>query len=133
MGEGTGEDEIHLDGMRFYGYHGVHPEERKLGQRFRVDVALGVNLQPAGLSDDLAQTVSYSAAWAEVRRVVEGEPRHLIEAVAEEIAAALLALDARVAWARVRVAKLEVPIRGSLLDAAAVVITRRRAGKGGPA
>ncbi|MFT4037906.1 MAG: dihydroneopterin aldolase [Thermomicrobiales bacterium] len=126
-------DEIHLDGMRFYGYHGVHPEERKLGQRFRVDVALGVDLRPAGRSDDLTQTVSYSAAWTEVRRIVEGEPRNLIEAVAEEIAATLLALDARIAWARVRVAKLEVPIRGSLLDAASVVITRRRAAEGGEA
>src|SRR3712207_6019091 len=120
-------DEILLGGMRFYGYHGVHPEERRLGQRFVVDVALMVSLQAAGESDDLEQTVSYSAAFAEVRRVVEGEPRQLIEAVAEEIAAAMLALDQRVRRVRVRVAKPEAPVKGSILDTVAVCITRWRA------
>lgn len=119
-------DEILLEGMRFYGYHGVHPEEQRLGQRFVVDVALAVSLQAAGERDDLALTVSYSAAYAEIRRVVEGEPRQLIEAVAEEIAAAMLALDQRVQRVRVRVAKPEAPIRGSVLDAVAVCVTRWR-------
>lgn len=119
-------DEIVLEGMRFYGYHGVHPEEQQLGQRFVVDVALAVRLQPAGERDDLGATVSYSAAYAEVRRVVEGEPRRLIEAVAEEIAAAMLALDDRVKRVRVRVAKPEAPVKGAILDTVAVRITRWR-------
>lgn len=119
-------DEILLEGMRFYGYHGVHPEEQRLGQRFTVDVALAVSLRRAGVDDDLEATVSYSAAYAEIRRVVEGEPRKLIEAVAEEIAAALLALDHRVQRVRVRVAKPEAPVKGAILDTVAVRITRWR-------
>ncbi len=119
-------DEILLEGMRFYGYHGVHPEEQRLGQRFAVDVALAVSLRRAGVDDDLEATVSYSAAYAEIRRVVEGEPRKLIEAVAEEIAAALLALDHRVQRVRVRVAKPEAPVKGAILDTVAVRITRWR-------
>lgn len=126
MGDRTASDEILLEGMRFYGYHGVHPEERKLGQRFVVDAALAVDLRAAGQHDDLAQTVSYSAAYAEVRRVVEGEPRQLIEAVAEAIAAALLALDRRITQVRVRVAKPEAPVKAALLTAVAVSITRPR-------
>ena len=119
-------DEILLEGMRFYGYHGVHPEEQRLGQRFTVDVALAVSLRRAGEDDDVEATVSYSAAYAEIRRVVEGEPRKLIEAVAEEIAAALLALDHRVQRVRVRVAKPEAPVKGAILDTVAVRITRWR-------
>jgi dihydroneopterin aldolase len=119
-------DEILLEGMRFYGYHGVHPEERRLGQRFVVDVALSVSLQAAGKRDALDQTVSYSVAYAETRRVVEGEPLQLIEAVAEQIAAAMLALDTRVRRVRVRVAKPEAPIQGSVLDTVAVSISRYR-------
>ena len=83
-------DEILLEGMRFYAYHGVNPEERALGQRFTVDVVLAVDLRRPGQSDDLADTVSYSAVYKVVRGIVEGEPRKLIEAVAEEIAAAIL-------------------------------------------
>src|SRR5215211_8395558 len=87
----SGTDEILLEGMRFYAYHGVNPEERSLGQRFIVDVVLAVDLRRAGQSDELANTVSYSAVYKVVRGIVEGEPRQLIEAVAEKIARAILA------------------------------------------
>nr|BEI32162.1 dihydroneopterin aldolase [Planomicrobium sp.] len=38
-------DYIHLNEMEFYGYHGVFPEETKLGQRFRLTVSLAVDLK----------------------------------------------------------------------------------------
>ena len=121
-------DEILLEGMRFYAYHGVNPEERALGQRFTVDVVLAVDLRRPGQSDDLADTVSYSAVYKVVRGIVEGEPRNLIEAVAEEIAGAILMGFPHVACVTVTVRKPEVPMKGSLLDAAGVRITRSQAG-----
>jgi dihydroneopterin aldolase len=121
-------DEILLEGMRFYAYHGVNPEERALGQRFAVDVVMAVDLRRAGESDDLAHTVSYSAVYKLVRSVVEGEPRNLIEAVAEAIAAAVLAAFPAVMRVIVTVRKPEAPMKGSMLDAAGVRITRSRAG-----
>src|SRR4051794_35233698 len=120
-------DEILLEGMRFYAYHGVNPEEQALGQRFTVDAVLAVDLRPAGQSDELANTVSYSAVYKVVRRIVEGEPRQLIEAVAEDIAAAILTGFPPVARVTVTVRKPEVPMKGSMLDAAGVRITRSRA------
>ncbi len=121
-------DEILLEGMRFYAYHGVNPEERVLGQRFTVDVSLEVDLRWAGVSDDLDDTVSYSAVYKLVRSVVEGEPRNLIEAVAETIASRILADFPAVARATVTVRKPEAPLKGAILDAAGVRITRARAG-----
>ena len=120
-------DEILLEGMRFYAYHGVNPEEQALGQRFTVDVVLAVDLRRAGQSDELANTVSYSAVYMVVRGIVEGEPRQLIEAVAEDIAAAILTGFPPVARVTVTVRKPEVPMKGSMLDAAGVRITRSRA------
>jgi dihydroneopterin aldolase len=119
-------DEILLEGMRFYAYHGANPEEQALGQRFLVDVALAVDLRLAGQSDDLMNTVSYSAVFKVVRGIVEGEPRQLIEAVAEDIAAAILTQFPRVASLTVTVRKPEAPMKGSMLDAAGVRITRSR-------
>jgi 7,8-dihydroneopterin aldolase/epimerase/oxygenase len=128
----TPRDEILLEGMRFYAYHGVNPEERALGQRFAIDVGMAVDLRQAGRSDNLADTVSYSAVYKLVRRIVEGEPRQLIEAVAEAIASAILAEFPPVARVTVTVRKPEVPMKGSMLDAAAVRISRdRAAGRGG--
>ena len=108
----SGTDEILLEGMRFYAYHGVNPEERALGQRFTVDVALAVDLRRAGQSDDLGDTVSYSAVYKLVRGIVEGEPRQLIEAVAEEIAAAILTGFPPVEHVTVTVRKPEVADEG---------------------
>jgi dihydroneopterin aldolase len=122
-----GIDEILLEGMRFYAYHGVNPEERALGQRFTVDVVLEVDLRRAGQSDNLADTVSYSAVYKLVRGIVEGEPRQLIEAVAEEIAAEILTEFPPVQHVTVTVRKPEVPMKGSQLDAAGVRIARSRA------
>lgn len=93
-----------MEGMAFFGRHGVFPAERELGARFTVDVVLEGDLAPAGTSDRLDQTIDYEKAYNLVREVVEGEPCHLLEAVAERIAARLLALP-RVTRATVRVHK----------------------------
>ena len=123
----SSQDEVLLEGMRFYAYHGVNPEEQALGQRFTVDVVLAVDLRRAGQSDDLADTVSYSAVYKVVRGIVEGQPRQLIEAVAEDIAAAVLREFSPAGRVTVTVRKPEVPMKGSMLDAAGVRITRSRA------
>jgi len=61
-----------------------------------------------------------------VRAIVEGEPRHLIEAVAEAIAAALLADFPAAQAVTVTVRKPEVALKGAILDAAGVRIHRTR-------
>lgn len=118
-------DRIMLDGMRFYGYHGVNPEERILGQPYLVDLAAEMDLRPAGQSDRLEDTVSYSHIYRAVQSIVEGEPRQLLESVAEAIAAQVLAdfpLDA----VTVTVKKPNPPVRGSSIRQSAVRIRRAR-------
>lgn len=122
-------DEVFLEGLRFYAYHGVNAEERAQGQRFTVDVRLETDLSLAGRADDLRHTINYSAVYKRVRAIVEGEPRDLIEAVAEEIAAALLAEFGRAAAVTVTVRKPEVALKGAILEAAGVRIHRRRDGR----
>lgn len=119
------EDRIILEGMVFYGYHGVNPEERELGQRFIVDLELEKDLSAAGLSDDLTQTVNYASAYKLAREVVEGQPCNLIETVAERLATALLS-RLPIDGVRVRVRKPWAPVKGSVLDSVAVEIVRKR-------
>lgn len=120
------QDVIFLEGLRFYGYHGVNPEERVLGQRFVVDVEIAVDLHQAGQSDELGDTISYSDLYKLVRRVVEGEPRNLLEAVAEAITSEVFRAFPPVVAVTVMVRKPEAPLKGAMLDAAGVRITRTR-------
>ncbi len=120
------EDSILLEGMVFHGYHGTLGAERELGQRFVVDLALYLDLGPAGRSDDLARTVDYGEAHRRVREIVEGEPVDLTETLAERIAAALLADHAPVEAVRVKVAKPQVRLGGTVLAGSAVEVLRRR-------
>lgn len=119
-------DAIVLRGLTFYAHHGALAEERALGQRFVVDARLELDLRPAGRSDDLTLTVNYADVWLAIRGVVEGPPLNLVEAVAEQVAAAILERFERIETAWVRVFKPSAPIRGAVVGDVSVEIWRRR-------
>src|SRR5699024_1187431 len=81
---------VELAKMKFYGFHGLLPEETKLGQRFNVTVELYVSLKEAGTSDEMDDSVNYGLVFEVVKNRVEGKPFNLIEALAERISEDLL-------------------------------------------
>ncbi|RYM04921.1 2-amino-4-hydroxy-6-hydroxymethyldihydropteridine diphosphokinase [Sporolactobacillus sp. THM7-7] len=111
--------------MRFYGYHGALPEEKKIGQRFLVDVTLSVDLYQAGISDRLDQTINYAQVYSIVREIVEGPSCKLIERVAERIAETLLNTFSMAQSCLIRVIKPDPPIAGHY-DSVAVEVIRKR-------
>jgi dihydroneopterin aldolase len=117
-------DRIILDGMVFHGTHGVYAEEQETPQPFEVDVEIALNLQPAGLSDDLTQTIDYGRVFETCRQIVESTRFDLIEALAEAIAHEILAEYAG-DEVTVRVRKPRVKLAGTLRSAG-VEIRRRR-------
>jgi 7,8-dihydroneopterin aldolase/epimerase/oxygenase len=120
------EDRILLEGMIFHGRHGTLPAERELGQPFVVDIELRLDLQAAGLSDDLTQTVDYSEVHRQAKEIVEGPPVSLTETVAERIAGAVMENYLKVEAIRVKVAKPNVRLDNTVLTGSAVEIVRRR-------
>ena len=119
------EDSIALRRMVFFGFHGDRAEERKLGQRFIVDVVLTADLSQAGASDSLKDTVDYGEVYSKVKRVVEGPPLNLLEALGERICGEVMQISDRIENVEVVVAKPAVPLRGAL-DGAEVRLARRR-------
>lgn len=115
-------DRIVLQGVSARGNHGVLDFEKTDGQLFAVDIALDVDLHPAGASDDLADTVNYAEVAADAVAVITGEPLDLIEAVAERIAAASLRHPA-VEAVEVTVHKPEAPVGVPFTDV--LVMVRR--------
>jgi dihydroneopterin aldolase len=114
-------DRIELRGLRAVGTHGALPEERQRAQPFEVDVALDVDLAPAGRSDDLADTVDYGALAQALAAVVAGEPVDLLETLVARLADVCLA-DPRVTRARVTVHKPSAPIPLAFEDVSVTVV-----------
>ena len=120
-------DELAILGIECYGYHGVFEFEKREGQSFVIDLALGLDTAVAAASDDLRDTVDYGSLVASVKAAVEKDPVDLIESLAQRIADVCL-LDTRVEWARVTVHKPDAPIEATFSDVA-LTITRKREGR----
>ncbi|MFC5714483.1 dihydroneopterin aldolase [Thalassorhabdus alkalitolerans] len=118
-------DKIFVNGMEFYAYHGVFPEENKLGQRFRVDLTLEADLSEAAASDDLKKSVNYGEAYQVVKEIVEGQTYDLVETIAQAITDKVLAEFSIIERVTVKVIKPDPPIPGHY-DYVAIELTRER-------
>lgn len=118
-------DKIMLNGLHFYGYHGLFPEENKLGQRFLVDAELFTPLKKAGTTDQMEHSIDYGMAYSVIKDIVEGEPKQLIEAVTETIAAQLFQTFSTLTACTITVTKPDPPIPGHY-ESVAVQIYRER-------
>lgn len=119
-------DKITLSNMQFFGYHGVFPEENKLGQRYVISVEMLLPLEKAGGSDDLQDTVNYAEAYEMIRDIVEKRVYKLIEALAEHVASALLSTYTDISAVTVKVVKPHPPV-AIQFDGVSVEIHRKRA------
>ncbi len=115
-------DYLRLKSLTFFAHHGVMAHEQEIGQRFEIDVELAGDLSQAGNSDDVTQTYNYDRIYRLVESIVTGKWFNLIEALAEEICAKILAIypDAVIT---VTVRKPHAPLPG-LFSSVEAQITR---------
>lgn len=118
-------DRIILNEMQFYGFHGANAEERSLGQNYAVDLEVELDLDRAGQTDHLEDTVSYAHLYRSVKEVLEGQAQNLLESLAHSIAHRILG-QYGVAAVKVTVKKPHPPIKGSVVGYAAVQLYRAR-------
>lgn len=69
---------ITLDQMKFYSYHGVSPQETRVGNTFIVDLKVKTDLSIAIESDDLRYTINYADIYNAVKQEME-IPSKLLE------------------------------------------------------
>jgi dihydroneopterin aldolase len=118
-------DVIELRGLRMAGVVGVLAHEQTHAQPLELDIDVHVDLSAAGASDDLTDTVDYGALCTSAERVVTTTSYALLEALAEDVAASLLASDPRVDAVTVSLRKLRPPVEQQL-STSGVRITRGR-------
>jgi len=115
---------IELAGLVVFGRHGYLEEERRLGQRFLVDLWVDVRGE-ATASDRIEDTVDYRRIAGLVREVFAGPERLLLEGLAGTVADGILERFAAVERVRVRVRKPDV-VLDPPVDFAAVIVERSR-------
>jgi len=115
---------IEVVGLVVFGHHGFLEEERRLGQRFLVDLWVDVN-DSASANDRIEDTLDYRRLAALVREVFAGPERLLLEALAGAVADGILERFEAAEGARVRVRKPDVVIDPAV-EYAAVVVERAR-------
>ncbi len=118
-------DFIRVKRIVVHAFHGVMPEEAKLGQRFLMSLEVETDLSRAGRSDDLAHTISYARLIEIAVEIATQQRFHLIEALAETIAAAILAEFPTASATTILIEKPSAPI-AALFDTASVEIRRVR-------
>lgn len=100
-------DSITIAAIHASGCHGWTAEERATPQWLRVDVALELDLQRAGETDDLGVTVDYAALHRRIVRIVESSSYALLEKLAAVLLAAIFE-DARVVRATLTIGKPDI-------------------------
>jgi 7,8-dihydroneopterin aldolase/epimerase/oxygenase len=115
---------VALEGMEFYAYHGFYQEERKVGNKYVVDVSLKTNFTKAATSDDLDGTVNYETVYEIVKNQMT-IPNKLLESICNKIINSLFELIPEVLELTVSVSKHNPPI-GGVCEKSKVTITKQK-------
>jgi len=100
-----------INGVEYYAYHGVKPEERKLGGKYQVSMDLFYDATAAVLNDDVNFALNYEEAIFCISEVIANEQFALVETIVFEILNSVMEKFPMLVKATVKVRKYVVPIR----------------------
>jgi 7,8-dihydroneopterin aldolase/epimerase/oxygenase len=118
-------DAVFVSGLALHAYHGVMQHEAKVGQTFRLDLFLDIDLSVASRSDKLAHTVGYDQVVEVASKAFCGRRYKLVETAAGAVAEAILDRFREVRSVRVTVHKPHAPIAASFADVGVTLVRRR--------
>jgi dihydroneopterin aldolase len=118
-------DQIILNGIHGYGYHGLFESEQINGQDFYVDLVLDLDLTQAAQSDAIEDTVNYAEIVDLTHEEITTNPVKLIEKLAFRIAEHILNSHLKVKSVTVTIHKPQAPV-GKKVHDILVVINKSR-------
>jgi len=118
-------DAVFVNGLALHAYHGVMQHEAKVGQTFKLDLMLDIDLTEASRTDMLKHTISYDLVAKTASEAFCSRRYRLVEAAAGAVAEAVLEHYPQVQRIRVTVHKPHAPIAATF-DDVGVVIERAR-------
>lgn len=118
-------DKIYINNLEFIAYHGVFPEEKKLGQKFLVSAEMTTSTREAGKTGNLKKSTHYGLVANDIGEIFTGKSIDLIETCAEDIAEMILSKYPLISEVKVTVKKPWAPLQMHF-ENVAVEITRKR-------
>lgn len=103
-------DEIRIDGLEVYAYHGVFPEENRRGQTFVINAVLYTQTRKAAFSDDLSLSTHYGEVCEFMYQYMKNHTYKMIETVAEHMAREILLAFPNLRGIRLEIKKPDAPI-----------------------
>ena len=76
--------EVHLEDLPFFSFHGLFPEERILGNSYRMSVSVSKQVSQE-IKDDISKTMDYGMIY-QICAQVMADPVDLLETVCQRIA-----------------------------------------------
>lgn len=116
-------DEIIIENLQVYAYHGVYEEENEKGQNFYVNAVLYADTRNAGREDKLELTTNYGEVCRFLHKFISANVFRLLETVAEKTAEAVLLAFPLIEKITLEIRKPEAPI-GLVFESVSVKITR---------
>jgi dihydroneopterin aldolase len=121
-------DQVFVSGLALHAYHGVMQHEAKVGQTFKLDLTLDIDLRSASRTDKLADTVGYDQVVEVASKAFCAKRYRLVEAAAGAVAEAVLGQFDRVSAVRVTIHKLHAPIPATFDDVGVSILRTRQGG-----
>ena len=98
---------IHLANLKFFSFHGLHEEEKVLGNTYEVNT--DVTFAEKVIITELHQTVDYVKIYNIIKQRMD-IPTALLETVAQDLAQLIYTIDHRISSISISIKKMYPPI-----------------------
>lgn len=103
-------EQILVQGLQVFGYHGVYEQEKEEGQTFLVNCVMDTSFASAIHSDDVGETVDYGTVCLFIKKYFEEKAYDLLEKVADELATSIMYAFPGIEKIQIQITKPNAPI-----------------------
>lgn len=104
-------DQVRIENLEVYAYHGGTRQEKERGQVFLISAILHLDLRLAGMTDQLKHTADYGKVCSFIAKFMRSRTYRLIETVAERLAEEILLTFPNIEEVELEIRKKDAPIQ----------------------